>query len=447
MLDPATLLTMQQGVGNALLARKITQTTEGEPEHDPYAEPYKSWNEAEVRAIQTHLVRLRLYDRGVDGDLGPFTDQGLVEAFGGDSWREMEAAEAEAALEDAKPAAGGGGGKTMRFGELLKDGVLDVTLGIGYAEEAGGTYPGILLEEMVKLMDAKGYTEDAGLAADIFAEAGRDIGDGAFGRFFVKENAFTYAPPAGEARPIHVILRMIVTADASQGPEALAAFEDSMVEGDASMYSGHGRYGSGPDFDRNFKKFTLLNADGSVDQEPTSYKILEGILAKQGDPWTVFLEREKAGTLKVELSSGGNLYFNPKNAHAGEFGAKLMYWALEKSGAQVATGEEGTLGEAAKQSDRKYRVIVFDGCRTTDYDKSLRTTPGFDSKGADMIETNRETGFLGEAETFMAFVDGIIAQQSFANTLKGMNKAMRENESNYRGDPYVATGLGDNPNR
>jgi len=59
-----------------------------------------------------------------------------------------------------------------------------------------------------------------------------------------------------------------------------------MTQGDAAYYSGHGRYGSGPDFDRNFGKFTLKDKDGNVEQVIDDYHVLEDVLRHEGDPWT-----------------------------------------------------------------------------------------------------------------------------------------------------------------
>src|SRR5947199_8607357 len=42
-----------------------------------------AWKEDSVKAVQTELTRLRLYDKGIDGKPGFFTHQGLIEAFGG----------------------------------------------------------------------------------------------------------------------------------------------------------------------------------------------------------------------------------------------------------------------------------------------------------------------------------------------------------------------------
>jgi hypothetical protein len=86
-----------------------------------------------IRAIQRELRRLRLYSLRIDGIEGFFTQQGLTEAFGGHDWWAISDDEVLAALQAAsRPAAGGG--HQFRYGELFADGVLDVTVGLGYME-------------------------------------------------------------------------------------------------------------------------------------------------------------------------------------------------------------------------------------------------------------------------------------------------------------------------
>ena len=62
---------------------------------------------------------------------------------------------------------------------------------------------------MIDALGERGYTEDAKRAAELLEKAGRPLADAATGRFFIKENAFTYGPPAGTARPIHSIVRVV----------------------------------------------------------------------------------------------------------------------------------------------------------------------------------------------------------------------------------------------
>ena len=346
----------------------------------------------------------------------------------------------------------------LRYGELFKDGVLDVTLGVGYMEEEGTTghdlYMTELLQELDGMFAARAFVDDQTLAERLLADAHRDVGPSAFGRFYVKQDALTYRPPAGDPRSVHVVVRLVGDDSGQHGGEASQAFEEGMTQGDVAYYTGHGRYGSGPDFDRNFLRFTLLDAQGQVTQELTDYERLERVLRREspnGSAWSRFLWRVQHNRIRVDVSNEGNLRLAARNRHTGEFGANLIFWALEQSGNAPITGSEGRLAsEAAAASadrQRRYRVMVFDGCRTQDYEQHIRSTPGFDRRSTDMIETNRETGFYAEAEAFMAFLEGIIGQQSAEEVVHGMNREMRAHEEGYEGAPFTGSGFGDNPSR
>jgi len=419
--------------------------------------PYEWWSEDEVKGVQKELRRLRLYSKGLDGDFGRFTDLGLVEAFGGDSWRSMDYGAVLASLKAAKRPVGKG--HDLRYAELFKDGVLDISLGMGYLEEINPEtkrpYLLDLLDELGAAFKAKGYEEDLEKAARIMKEAGRPLGESAFGRFFVKENALTYRPPAGEARPIHVVIRLIANPSGTEGAKASEAFIEGMTQGDVAYYSGHGRYGSGPDFDPNFAKFTLFNENGTVKFETERYEKLEEVLAGEHprrSAWQQFVWRLENNKIAVELRNAGNLRFAAKNAHPGEFGGKLIYWAMEQTKTDPITGEGGRLAkEATAHRERKYRVLVFDGCRTSDYEKHIRSTGGFDTVSTDLIQTTRTVGFYAEAEAFTGFVDGIIKQYSAEDVIAGMNLMMRKYEtkghSAHEAKPFAGSGLSDNPSR
>ena len=92
-------------------------------------------------------------------------------------------------------------------------------------------------------------------------------------------------------------------------------------------------------------------------------------------------------------------------------------------------------------------MLVFDGCNTRDYERAIRRTPGFDTRSADIIGTTRSVGFGAEVEAFMAFLDGLVGEQSPAEVIRGMNQEMRENESDYSGAPFRGGGFEDNPSR
>ena len=152
--------------------------------------------------------------------------------------------------------------------------------------------------------------------------------------------------------------------------------------------------------------------------------------------------------IEVDLSNAGNLRFSEKNMHKGEFGANLIHWAMDQTGTKAETGPGGRLEkETTAHPERKYRLLVFEACRTGDYENTLRSTQGFSSKEMDLIGTSRSIGFMAETAAFMAFLDGVIAQKSSEGVVKDMNKQMREHEAHYSYDPFMATGMGDNPRR
>lgn len=105
---------------------------------DAANQPLPTWTDKELKAIQTELIRLGLYRATADGDLGAGTQSALVEAFGSDEWRAMDGATCLTKLKAAKPPPGAKGDKPgqhdMRYGEMFKDGVLDMTLALGFDE-------------------------------------------------------------------------------------------------------------------------------------------------------------------------------------------------------------------------------------------------------------------------------------------------------------------------
>jgi len=60
------------------------------------------WSKTDAKAIQRQLRRIGLYKLGIDGAIGKGSKAGLVEAFGGDQWRIMSAADVLAKLTAVK---------------------------------------------------------------------------------------------------------------------------------------------------------------------------------------------------------------------------------------------------------------------------------------------------------------------------------------------------------
>lgn len=411
------------------------------------AQPLPAWTEKELKLIQAELIRLGVYRATADGDLGEGTQSALVEAFGSDEWRTMDVGGCLTRLKGAKPVPGKTGDTAgqheLRLGEMFKDGVLDMTVALGF-DEAG--FNQAALTNLTAALTGAGFVSDAASAATIYKQAGRT--PGGLGDWYVKKDALTYAPPAGTARTVHAVVRLMYSLDGSKGKEVAEAYTDSMVQSDVAYYSGHGRYGSGPDFDRNFT-IDLLRDDGSVEMAALNYRDAERELAKDGKPagrgaWEQFLWRVDKKTVRVNSSNDGNVVLNTDNsAHTGEFGGKLMYWNLTKNGQNPPkqTGAKAPLGAAAdKATDRKYRVVVFDGCNSVDYEKQLRKTSGFDPVKADMFGSSSELAWGDEGKTLAAFLDSLIKMQSAEQIAKNLDK-----QQTGQSGVYHAYGITDNP--
>jgi peptidoglycan hydrolase-like protein with peptidoglycan-binding domain len=134
--------------------------------------------------------------------------------------------------------------KFPAYDKLFADGKLDTTIGVGFDEnglDKGET------KEVVDGLTKQGYTQlDPNTAAtdkamgDKFKAAGIDPmaakGDGI--QYFTK--TFKH-----DGKDVTSVVKLI-TADT---PQAKEKFAKAMASSEMVVYSGHGRYGSGPDFD------------------------------------------------------------------------------------------------------------------------------------------------------------------------------------------------------
>lgn len=434
------------GVSGPLLQRQRADTDKKSTPLQKRLLP--SWTPAQLGYIQAQLKRLGLYRGRVDRRFGQDTEAGLVEAFASDDWRNLDPAEIMRRLRAAAPSAGKPGEHNLRYGELFKDGLLDITMGIGYDEIGLGKQ---VYDEIRKELPKEGFEENATKAKEIYRRSGHAAGPSVYGMYFVWKNELTYKPPAAAERKIAVVVRLVSNPDESHGAEAAAAFEEGMKHSDVAFYAGHGRFGSGPDFDRALK-VTFLKPDGTT-KEIDDYEQVEGELineVKSHDVdvlWRRFQWMIAHNMIKVEGENRGNIYLNPTDRHTGEFAARLMYWNLNRRGPQTVPHATGRRGELARPaSERSYRLWVFNGCRTQDYEQSIRSTPGADQKSTDIIATRRTIYWSNYAKTIIAFMQGILAHQSAEQIVKEMDATqLTDRPKGKAGVADVPLGLEDNP--
>jgi hypothetical protein len=435
------------GVGRGAGAGVVQRPEVHLPAHvDNLVQPV--WPQGETSKIQSQLARLGLYRLMVDGKLGGRTDAGLVEAFGDNTWRAMTAADVLPRLTTAEPPAGDKGEHALRYGEMFADGLLDITLGLGFDES---DWHKRVLVEMENALAARAFVADNALGIQLYREAGRAIPANPFGTFWVRTNALTYKPPAGVTRRIHVVVWFVSSPDGKHGAEAASAFKEGMVESDATFYGGHGRYGAGPDFDRNFT-IELFDSHGALEQFFDDYSMLEGQLRTEGKPhgrgaWAQFEWRVARGRIAVHGDNDGNVRLTRVNPHPGEFGARLMFWNLDRAetGVRPVTGKGGELDRrTSAHPERKYRASVFDGCRATDYESRLRATPGMDKFATDTFASTISLYWDNIGATMAAFLDSFLGMQSAEDIAKAMDDVQTTTGMAGKGT-IKAFGTDDNP--
>ncbi len=134
--------------------------------------------------------------------------------------------------------------KFPEYGKLFADGKLNTTIGVGFDE---GNAHKDQTKEVIAGLSKRGYTQlDPNMAgtdkamAERFKAAGIDPAaakaDGV--QYFTK--TFKH-----DGKDVTSVVKLI-TADT---PQAKDKFAKAMGESEMVIYSGHGRYGSGPDFD------------------------------------------------------------------------------------------------------------------------------------------------------------------------------------------------------
>ena len=338
------------------------------------------------------------------------------------------------------------GGTRLNYGELFKDGVPTSTFGVGYFE---GNPPAEETRQVAKaVMDelaTRGYKQDNDTAAEILDKAGRPLSQKTTGQFFVKQNAFSYGPPAGESRQIHAIVRVVFNDVAGGGGAASAAFREGMAVGDAVWYSGHGRYGTGPDFDRNFIEFRLYDTSGKLVQTLDDYVALEAVLRArrqgpvEGLPGPDQGQHAPGRPLQRRQRPPGRQRARQRvRRPPHQLGAReVQHQGRHRPGGPARRG--GEEGPAEVPGDGLLRLRDELLRRRAAQDRGLRQQAGRPAP--------HQPGHArrGRRRRLHGVPDGFVNQRSAEKMLGGLNTAMRKNEHGFSGNPWVFTGLKDNP--
>ena len=279
-----------------------------------------------------------------------------------------------AALDQQAPSNGQPIDRSPNYDELFKDGLLDATIAVGYDEQ--GTFDWEIEQIRDRIQGDLGLSQvDEAAAAKAYKGAGMDMPSHGGGEFFLKQGALEH-----KGKKVSVLVRLITYRD----PEARAAYLESMQKSDATVYTGHGRYGSGPDFDDKH-------------------------------------------------SSAGNVWINPDQAiHEG--GANGIYQELRRDGAEHPLDNI--------DFDRKYKVWFFDGCNTRLYDRAIRANAKLDHRSVDVFGAGTEIASSTTDDDVISFVGALMKQKSAGQIVGDLN---RVNGITDKSHGFQADGMGDNP--
>jgi peptidoglycan hydrolase-like protein with peptidoglycan-binding domain len=432
-LRQALVLRMQQQYGNQAVQRllagrdgRLQRNPEDGDAEDPYEETApkelknarftgntvllsilqgdkelsKSNNGAPVRVVQQALFQMSypLPRFRVDGKIGSETHE-AIRRFRSDQHLEpgnqFDSAAMEA-LDKAAPPPGQGARKMIDYARLLADGKLTFTLGIGY--------------------DEKGWHEDAVpdmvnfILDQEFTGVMQPNGIG----LFTKQQGFIYQDmEAGQSVSKKVRIEIKLITPSTEG--AKSQFAKGLSESDITIYSGHARYGTGPDFD-------------------------PGKSAAENFTIGVGSALHKAGKLKKPPGEDASWYSGHRKAKR----------HLDKRKNDL---EQMTAG--GQLDPEKYQVWFFNACTTLHYLDELRSEEIMGEKGRESLDifgTLRPSYLDDEIKAAKAFILSVLRVDNLDELMASLHNANEEwaGEAEAAGydkeqDFYFHEGFGDNP--
>jgi hypothetical protein len=306
-----------------------------------------------------------------------------------------------------------------------------VTIAIGYDEH--GITPDELTEVRRGLAEVRGYKRDAKRAAAMRDAVGRKTTDAA-GEWYVKEDV-----GMANGTPVHAVVRVIAPvlekSIGDSGADAAKAALTGMNESELFLYGGHARYGTGPDFDRNYHFVVDWDAKGAPKRKghagkeklgAEEFTTLLGVSTQ-----AQFEKLEAAGVVQFVADPSGNLTLNTEaQSHKGDLGA---YFISRANQGRVNPITSGVM-------ERHYRLWMFNGCTTNDYVKTIRQDPFLKSKDLDITVTDPATALRSYGEGILSYFDGVVARESAAALDQRMEQATPYDVNSHHNE-----GFDDNP--
>jgi hypothetical protein len=317
------------------------------------------------------------------------------------------------------------------YERLFADQVCSVMLACGFDEYGSNRPQDALLQAGLR---ARGFVRDDD-AATARLLAGKRVAPQRRAEHYIARAAAS----DGGGRPVDLVVTLVCAGDGSAGGDVASAFLEGLGRCDVAMYGGHGRYGTGPDFDYNFTA-DLLDERGAVEASFSEYKDLEEYLVERGraskrSALAEYRALVKKGRLVIHRVNSGNLVINLRNYHPAEFGAHLMVDQLKS---------DPNIRRMSKQAfDKRYRLWLFSGCRTNDYFYNLRKlNPKANAGGLDLIGTRRVTYWSAIASTLLQLLDDVAQRRSFSQILHNLHAVNPDNPGDGATGPSHVADLG-----
>lgn len=361
-------------------------------------------NGVAVQAVQQALFDMAypLPRFRVDGKLGTETGEATRRFREDSKLPPGTAVDAPAMVElDKKaPAEGATAKKSVDYDKLLADGKLTFTVALGYDE---GGFHVIATEKMLEFFKDQGFTGK--------------VGPDGLGLFSKQATFLVSDPDTGgfKGKIVKVQIRFI-TPDTK---DAKAEFAKGLSQDDISIYKGHARYGTGPDFD---------------DKKSAAENFTIGVGSAL----------HKAGKLKRPPGKDSSWYY----------GHQKMKKVLDRRKNDL---EE--MQKEGKLDPKKYQVWFFNACATLHYLDELRSPAlagSKDRKNLDIIGTRNSIYTHASLEVAKAFITSILNSETLDQMMANMQGSLDRwvDEKTAEGanlisqaNMFFREGFGDNPSK
>ncbi len=244
--------------------------------------------------------------------------------------------------------------RSAEYDRLYADGRLDVTVAVGFDERgAHGRKEKEILAGLAKRGFRPVRTADK---ARLGLVGERDDPNA---RFFTK----SFVDPKTK-QDVDAVVRLVAP-KAERGATARDSFERGVEQDEVVIYSGHARYGTGPDFDH------------------------------------------------IE-SGAGNFVVDPEGNEIGDKPPRYLREALK--------GRTSDLPKVDQHPD--YQLMIMNGCTTENYVDDLRDARAFkgrDNANTDIISTTMVTLTRTGGDHALRFLDGVTKRESNPDLLKDQN--------------------------